>query len=407
MRFLVISQYFWPEVFKINDVVQEMTARGHKVTVLTGLPNYPDGHIFEDYKKNIDKFKNYNGAEIVRVPLIPRGKGKINLFLNYLSFALSATFIGAYKLRKIKFNSILVYEPSPITVGIPAAFFRKIKRVPVIFWVQDIWPDTLKAVGVVKSKVVLNFIGLIVAFVYKNSDLILAQSKSFIPQIKKYTSNDKKIEYFPGWAEPIFLDFYNIKPADEIVIEENSFNILFAGNIGEAQDFPAILKTVELLRESKKIKWYILGDGRSAKLVKNQIKEKNLDDNITMLGRFDLERVPSFFKHADVLLVCLKNEPIFSMTIPSKIQAYLCSGIPMIGMLNGEGAELIKDNNAGFFSSSGDSVGLAEIIKKISAMSKEELNVIGKNGKILSKNEFNRDLLMDKLESWLVDGIKN
>lgn len=406
MHLLVISQYFWPENFKINDVVHEMIQRGHKVTILTGIPNYPDGFVFKDYKDNPNKFNDFKGADIIRIPMIPRGKGKINLLMNYMSFAFNAVLIGSFKLRKLTFDSIFVYEPSPITVGIPSAFFRYTKRIPVIFWVQDLWPDTLKAVGVIKSKLILSFIGLIVSFVYKNCDLILAQSKSFIPQIKKYAPNHISIEYFPGWAEQIFEDISSNEYAEEISIDKNNFNIIFAGNIGEAQDFPAILETVEHLRGIKTIKWYILGDGRYANWVINQINERNLEDNIIMLGRFDLERVPSFFRHADALLVCLKDEPIFSMTIPSKIQAYLSSGIPIIGMLNGEGADLIKDNNAGFFSPSGDSLGLAEVIKKIASMSENERKEIGANGSHLSEEEFNRDSLMNKLESWLINGIE-
>lgn len=402
MRLLVISQYFWPETFKINDVVHEMTQRGHKVTVLTGAPNYPGGYIYENYKKDPNKYNNFKGANVIRIPMISRGKGKTSLLMNYISFAFNAVFIGYFKLRKITFDSIFVYEPSPITIGIPSAFFRYTKKIPVIFWVQDLWPDSLTAVGVVKSKLILSFIGLIVSFVYKNCDLILAQSKSFIPQIKKYAPKNKKIEYFPGWAESIFENIDDIAYAEEIPCEPKTFNIIFAGNIGVGQDFPAILKTVELIKDIKEVKWYVIGDGRHANWVNEQIKLRNLESNIIMLGRFDLERMPSFFKHADALLVTLKDEPIFSMTIPSKIQAYLSSGVPIIGMLSGEGADLIKQNKAGFFSPAGDYHGLEKIIKNLISMSEEQRRMIGENGVNLSKNDFNRLLLMNRLESWLL-----
>lgn len=403
MRLLVITQYFWPETFKINDVVQEMVKRGHKVTILTGIPNYPDGFIFEDYKNNPNKYSNYDGADIIRIPMIPRGKGKLNLLMNYISFAFNAVIVGFIKLKKMNFDAIFVYEPSPITVGIPSSFFRYTKKIPVIFWVQDLWPESLKAVGVIKSKSILSFIGLIVSFVYRNCDLILTQSKSFIPEIKKYAPENTNIKYFPGWAEPVFENINTVNYADEIKTDHETFKILFAGNIGVAQDFPAILNAVELIKDLKNIKWYVIGDGRNADWVKKQIKLRKLEKNIIMLGRFELDKMPSFFKHADALLVTLADEPIYSMTIPSKIQPYLSSGIPIIGMLNGEGAELIEENKAGFFSPSGDYHGLAEIIKNLTSMTDDQRYIIGKNCLNLSKNNFNRLLLIDKLESWFLE----
>jgi glycosyltransferase involved in cell wall biosynthesis len=403
MHLLVISQYFWPENFKINDLVNEVLSRGHKVTILTGVPNYPDGFIFKDYKENPMKYSNFYGADVIRVPIIPRGKNNLSLLLNYMSFALNAIFIGFFKLRKKRFDSILVYEPSPITVGIPSAFFRYTKKIPVIFWVQDLWPDSLKAVGVIKSKIILSLTEMIVTFVYKNCDLILSQSKSFIPEITKYAPKNTNIEYFPGWSETIFESFKITQLAKEINNDNSKFNIIFAGNIGEAQDFPAILNAAELIKHLTNIRWYIIGDGRKSDWVKKQIKLRNLEENVIMLGKFEVNRMPSFFKHADALLVSLKDEPIFSMTIPTKILSYLRSGIPIIGMLNGEGADLIKENKAGFFSSAGDYHGLTEIIKNLVSMPSEQRNLIGKNGINLSNKNFNRTLLMNKLESWLLE----
>jgi glycosyltransferase involved in cell wall biosynthesis len=244
---------------------------------------------------------------------------------------------------------------------------------------------------------------MIVTFVYKNCDLILSQSKSFIPEITKYAPKNTNIEYFPGWSETIFESFKITQLAKEINNDNSKFNIIFAGNIGEAQDFPAILNAAELIKHLTNIRWYIIGDGRKSDWVKKQIKLRNLEENVIMLGKFEVNRMPSFFKHADALLVSLKDEPIFSMTIPTKILSYLRSGIPIIGMLNGEGADLIKENKAGFFSSAGDYHGLTEIIKNLVSMPSEQRNLIGKNGINLSNKNFNRTLLMNKLESWLLE----
>ena len=155
MRILVISQYFWPENFRINDLVLALGDRGHHITVLTGEPNYPSGEIFHDYLCNKDSFRNFLGVTVIRVPVIARGKNKIKLALNYISFILSASFIGPWKLRGKEFDVIFVYEPSPITVGIPSAVMRSIKKAPVVFWVLDLWPQTLGAVGIIKSPFLL------------------------------------------------------------------------------------------------------------------------------------------------------------------------------------------------------------------------------------------------------------
>ncbi len=400
MRLLVVSQYFWPENFRINDLVAEFVKRGHQITVLTGLPNYPEGKVFEQFRADPVQYSNYQGAEIIRVPMMPRGVGGMRLMLNYLTFAASASVVGLWKLRRRKFDAIFAYEPSPITVGLPAALLRSVKRAPLVFWVLDLWPDTLQAIGVVRSHVVLQAVGKLVGFIYKRCDLILAQSKSFIPQIQKYAARDARIEYFPSWAESVF-HMNEALPADEIPLKPSSFNVMFAGNIGDAQDFPAILAAAEYLQPHAHIRWLIVGDGRMARWVADEIKRRNLQDCVLMLGRHPVERMPSFFKQANALLVSLKNEPIFAMTIPGKLQSYLAAGIPVIAMLNGEGVEVVKSSQAGLTCAAGDPVGLAATVLKLSEMSEEERESMGRNGLSVSVREFDRGTLIDRLEGWI------
>lgn len=400
MRLLVVSQYFWPENFRINDLVAEMVRRGHQVTVLTGVPNYPEGEVFPEFLVDPSLYSEYLGASIIRVPMTSRGQGRIQLMLNYLTFVVSASVLGAWKLRGQHFDTIFTCQLSPVTVGIPAIVLRRIKRVPMVFWVLDSWPDTLKAVGAVRSKVLLGAVGKLVAFIYRRCDLILAQSKSFIPQIKKHASAGKNIDYFPSWAEEVYNNRL-VLPAAEVPLKPGSFNVMFAGNIGEAQDFPAILDAAERLKTEDQIRWLIVGDGRQSAWVKEEIQRRELQDRVLMLGRFPMERMPSFFKHAQALLVSLKDEPIFSMTIPGKLQSYLASGIPIVAMLNGEGADLLVESQAGLACAAGDHVGLATAVWKLSQMSGEERNEIGRNGLAVGLREFNRDELMNKLERWL------
>jgi glycosyltransferase involved in cell wall biosynthesis len=402
MRILVVSQQFWPENFRINDLTAELVRRGHEVTVLTGAPNYPEGKVFDGFKAEPKRYEQYQGIKIVRVPIVARGSRKVTLVLNYLSYALSATVFGAYKLRGQKFDVIFTYEPSPVTVGIPAGILRRIKRAPMAFWVLDLWPETLSAVGVVRNPNLLKTVGLLVRIIYRNCDLILAQSKSFISQIRKYSGGDKRVEYFPSWSDVEFnLD--QVQPASEIVAKAGTFNILFTGNIGQAQDFASILEAVKILQHHTHIRWHIIGDGRQAQWVKSFIEKNGLEKNIVMYGQFPLERMPSFLKHADALLVSLKPDPIFAMTIPGKLQTYLSVGLPVLAMLDGEGADLVERSGVGLVSPAGNPVALAQNVLNMSEMSQDVRLSMGANGKQAMAREFERDELINKLETWLLE----
>lgn len=400
MKILVISQYFWPENFRINDLVAELLSRGHDVTILTGLPNYPDGKIFQEFKNDPDRYSEYEGAKIVRVPLIPRRNSAFWLLLNYISYFFAACTIGVFKLRRERFDVIFTCQLSPVTVGLPAALLRWIKGAPMVFWVLDLWPESLQAVGVVKSSFILGLIGRLTGFIYRHCDLILVQSKAFIPQILKYAPGARRIEYFPSWAENIFSAAEEGMAA-EVTEQADAFNVMFAGNIGDAQDFPTILAAAKKLKHHTHIRWLILGDGRAAKWVKEEIAQSDLAATVFMLGRYPLERMPSFFKHAQVLLVTLRNEPIFSMTIPGKLQSYLAAGIPIISVLNGEGADVVRASKAGIACTAGDAESLAVAVLSMSQLNRNVLLEMGLLGKHYGEAEFSRIKLMDKLENWL------
>jgi glycosyltransferase involved in cell wall biosynthesis len=403
LNLLVISQYFWPENFRINDLVQELVKRGHDVTVLTGRPNYPDGKIFADFKARPDEFAEYRGARLVRVPLIPRGSGRgLQLVLNYFSFAVCASLLGAWKLRKTPIDRIFVFEPSPITVGVPAAVLRWLRKVPVAFWVLDLWPETLEAIGAVKSRWLLRFTGVLVSWIYNRCDLILAQSKSFIPQIVRYCRYPHRIVYFASWAEAVY-DLSQVERAPEVPEQPGAFNIVFAGNIGEAQDFPAIVAAAEKLRDERAIRWIIVGDGRGAAWLREEIDRRKLQSTVLMVGRYPIERMPSFYRHADALLMSLKPDPIFSLTIPGKLQSYLAAGIPVLAMIDGEGARLINEAGAGLACSAGDSEGLARQAKKLALMTQGERQAMGRRGRDISIAEFDRNTQIGKLENWLLE----
>jgi len=401
MRLLVVTQYFWPENFRINELATELSRRGHEVTVLTGWPNYPEGQVFEDYRKDPARFAALENVRIVRAPLWPRGRSGWRLFLNFFSFAFSASLVGAWRLRGQKFDAVLVHEPSPITVGIPGAVMRALKRAPLAFWVLDLWPDTLKAVGVLKSRYLLETVGLLVRWIYGQCDLILAQSKSFKTHIARYSPNTVGIEYFPAWADNIFCLDHAIEPDASVPIAPDIFTVLFAGNIGESQDFPAILDAAESLRARNDIRWILVGDGRMSAWVAEEITRRKLAGKVIMVGRHPLERMPAFFAHADALLVSLKDDPIFSMTIPGKMQAYLGAGIPVLAMLNGEGADIVVEAQAGLVSPAGDGAALAHNIESLAATDKAERTRMGANGRRFCTAQFDRDTQIGRLENWL------
>ncbi len=402
LKLLIVTQYFYPETFKINDLALHFKKKGHNVSVLTGIPNYPGGKYYPGYGIFRKRFEIYNGIKIYRSLLIPRmNSGKVSLILNYFSFA----FFSSIKILTLKsdYDLIFVYEPSPITVGIPAIVKKIFIKSPMIFWVTDLWPESVTATTKLPSfinKLLVAFINPIVKIIYKNSDKILITSKGFLPSIINKNINKNKIIYFPQWAEKIFKP---IEPSSNIdlvnKIPKNSFKIMFAGNIGEAQDFPSIIQCAKLLKHNKKIHWIILGNGRKLNWTKRKVKQYDLEDNFHLLGSFPLIDMPGFYSYADCMLLSLKKEYIFSITVPAKIQSYMACKKPILAMIDGEAANIVNESSAGLTCASEDYKSLAKNISEISNYSKSKLNKIGQNGLEFYNMNFNRKILMHKLEN--------
>lgn len=402
MRILIVSQYFWPENFRVNDLAEDLSRRGHAVTVLTGQPNYPEGDIFPAYRADPAAFARLGDMPVVRLPIIPRRQSSIWLMLNYLSFAISASLLGVWKLRRQRFDAIFVFQTSPITAALPAILLRRLKRAPMLMWILDLWPDTLAAIGVVKSPRLLALVGRLVRFVYARCDRILVQSRAFTDKVAALAGGTDRIRYFPGWAESIFDDDgAQIVPAPELAPYADDFRIVFAGNIGEAQDFPAILDAADATRDVAGLRWIIVGDGRAAAQVREEIARRGLEDKVILLGRFPLDRMPSFFAGADALLVTLRAEPIWSMTIPGKVQSYLAAGKPLLAMLDGEGGRVIEEAGAGLVAPAGDGRALAAQARRLMAMDAAARGAMGRDGTTYGRREFDRRQMVDALEDWI------
>jgi glycosyltransferase involved in cell wall biosynthesis len=401
MHVLIVTQYFWPENFRINDLALGLKERGHRVTVLTGQPNYPNGSFFPGYGFCSRTEEWYEGIRVFRAPLIPRGKGRtFRLLLNFCSFAVAASVIGAWKCRE-RYDAILVFEPSPVTVGIPAIVVKKLVAAPILFWVQDLWPDTLSATGATESRWILRLVESLVRYIYRRCDKILVQSEAFRLPIERLGVERADIEYFPNSAEAFYQPLVLDRLPPESIHVPTGFLIVFGGNVGISQSFETILDAADLLKSYEEIHWVILGDGRRFSWVEHEVRKRGLDKAVHLLGRVPAEVMPRYYALAEVLLVTLRKEPIFSLTIPSKVQSYLACGKPIVAALDGEGARIVQDAKAGLTPAPEDAGALAEAILAMYRMPPDERRLMGLRGRTYFETHFDRALLLDRLDKWI------
>lgn len=394
VKVLLVTQYFYPENFKSNDIAFELAHRGYDVTVLTGLPNYPEGQFYKGYSFFKRRRETVNGVKIIRSWLFPRGKGGgLFLALNYFSWAFFASIDAFFIALFHKYDMILGHEPSPITQGIPAIVIRKMQKIPFYFWVLDLWPESLISAGGVSNKVVLNFFTSITKFVYNHADKILISSRSFRESILEKGDYSDKLVYFPNWAENVFEEENNY----QIPKLPSGFIVLFAGNIGEAQDFDNIMQASLILKENKEIHFVFVGDGRKRPWVEQFIQENELQETVHLMGRYPIEAMPVFFNCADALLVALKDELIFNLTVPAKIQAYMAAGKPILAMLNGEGAAILEEAKCGYAVDAGQFELLAQAIVDMKNLSKSQRLELGENGRFYNKQNFSKQKCIDHL----------
>lgn len=363
MKVLLVTQYFYPENFKSNDIAFELQKRGYEVTVLTGLPNYPSGKLFPGYSFFGKRKEVVNGVTVLRASLFLRGKGGgVRLFLNYFSWAFFASVRAFFLAMTTKFDVVFVHEPSPITQGFPAIVYKKLRKVPIYFWVLDLWPESLESAGGIKNKHILGFFRGMVKYIYNNCDKILISSKGFATSILEKGNYKDKLIYFPNWAEDAVSAG---KSNYDIPKLPDGFKVMFAGNIGVAQDVEAIMNAALELKNNKDIHFVIVGDGRSKEWACKFAEQNGLTETVHFLGRFPIEAMKTFFDNADALLVTLKDEAIFNLTVPAKMQAYLSVGKPILSMLNGEGSQIINESGAGLTANAGDYKQLSENILEL------------------------------------------
>lgn len=394
MKILVITQYFWPENFRINDICEGFKEQGHEVEVLTGLPNYPEGKIYNGYSFFYRGVKEYKGIRIRRVPMFPRGKdSSFRLALNYLSFMISAS-IGIIPLIFKKYDRIFVFQVSPITTAIPAILLAKIKNISSYIYIQDLWPETLYSIVNISNNKVRKIMKNICNWIYRKFDNILIASKGYEKILINNSIDYQKIKYFPQWAE----DFYSINDFNIKDIENKRFIVTFAGNIGKAQSVNTIIEAANLARKNKEIIWRIIGDGSEFNNIKQLIDKYSLNETVELLGRKPVRDMPKYFSASDGLLVTLKNEEILKVTLPAKIQSYMASGKPIIAAISGEGSRIIKESNSGLVGEAEDYVSLYNNVIKLYNLNVCEREKLGYNGLKFFENNFTRKNLLKRLE---------
>ncbi len=396
MKILIITQYFYPENFRINDVCLGLKERGHEITILTGKPNYPSGKYFDGYSWRNKNFEKWNGIDVYRSNLVLRGNGSaIMLFLNYFSFVFSSIF----RLYSIKsnFDKVFIFAPSPITVGIIGIVASRLYKAKSILWVHDLWPESIRIAGGIENELILNLIDKMTRFIYNHVDKILIQSEGFRSYINMQVEDKQKISYYPFYAEP----FYKIEKPEPKYLNELplGFKILFAGNIGEGQSFPTLLGAAKILKKMNiPIYWIIFGEGRMKENVEREICEFDLNEFFILKGSLPAKEMPKYFSCVDGLIVSLKKSEIFSITIPSKLQSYLACGRPIIGSLDGIGAKIINDSKSGITAKAESVHELVDAIVQLYNSTADERLLMGVNGRIYFEKEFERETLLNKLD---------
>lgn len=397
MKILVVCQHYFPETFRINDITFELAKKGHDVTVLSGLPNYPSGNVLKEYKWFKQRNQIINGVKVKRCSLVGRRKSTLMMGINYIWFAFFASLKALF--MKKNFDIVYVYQLSPITMSWPAIVVSKLKRIPLIIHCLDQWPISVTTGPISKDSFLYKVLSKISIWSYKKADRILISSKSF----EKYFENElhiskkeKGLVYYPSYAES---DYENIS-----FLENETFDLVFAGNIGPAQSVETIVKAAHHLKEYDKIKFHIVGDGLSKDDCEKLAKDNNLE-NIQFYGYHPVEEMPKYYSMADCFLITMVNNEVVNSTLPAKVQSYMLAGKPIIGAISGEVKTVIEEANCGYCCESLDDKGLAQLISN-AYNDKINFELLGKNAYDYYQNNFKKEKCISDLEKIFENTIK-
>jgi glycosyltransferase involved in cell wall biosynthesis len=397
LRVLVLTQHFWPETLRINDIAASLTEQGCEVTVLTGKPNYPTGRVFDGHRLLGVQQDSFGGCHIVRLPLVPRGRGRAwELSANYLSFILSVCVLGPWALRGRRFDVVFVYGTSPILQAVGAIWLKTLRRIPVITWVQDLWPESLMMTGFVRNRHLLRGVESMVRWIYRRSDLLLVQSPAFLEPVRE-KAGDVAVIYQPNPGES--SRWTEAAPAGASAppwVRQPGFNIVFAGNLGTVQALETVLEAARLTGPDSGIRWVLMGSGSRLPWLRERLREPGLE-HVELPGRFDPVHMPSILEQADALLVSLVSGPGLNSTIPSKIQAYLAMGKPILASIDGEGARVVGEAKAGLVCPAENAQALADSALRLRDMPTEDRLRMGASGRAYFQARFAPELVASQL----------
>lgn len=401
---LVVSQYFYPETFRINDICQEWVKRGYQVTVVTGIPNYPMGKTFQGYGLTKKRHEHWNGIEIYRIPLIPRGTNSVGMIANYLSFMVSGMIAG--KMKNIKADLVFSFEVSPMTQVLTGISFAKKLHIPHYLYVQDLWPENVMTVTGIKNPLIIRPIDKMVDYIYKNTDEIFATSPSFVEAIcsRKVKVNKDKVHYWPQYAEEFYqpLDKMAAKQVAEKygIPNDNSFKIIFTGNVGTAQGLQILPKTAEILK-NENVKFVIVGDGRYLETLRGDIERHHVRDKFILVARQSAEIIPTLLASCEIAFLSFAEDDLWKKTIPAKLQSYMACGMPVIAAAQGETARIIKESECGKCCDFGDAQQMSQMVKK---MMQSDLIEMGENGRKYFVKNYCKKMLMDEMDDFIYLG---
>lgn len=392
MKILVITQYFYPETFRVNTLVTELVSRGHDVTVLTGYPQYPQGKIYDGYGFNKPYDKVWNGARIERIRMCPRGKTPLGLLLNCYTFVHE----GAKWVKKCneKFDAVYVFEVSPVTVGLPAVEYKKKFGTPIYFNVQDLWPENVEIVLGIHNKIVIGAINKIVDKIYSASDKILCSSNSFVENIAKRGVSRDKLVFWPQFCTE--TDFAQTTKPE--CYSDEYFNIVFTGNIGEAQGLDLLVDAAERLTDTN-VRWFLVGDGRAREKLQKRVSEKNLSSVVTFIGKVSEAEANRYIHFADCAYLSFQKNKLFDMTLPAKLQSYMACGTPILAAAGGESACVVNESQCGFVCEQ-DADKLANTVRN-DVMQSIELGSMRGKAKRYFDEHFAMGLVVDHLENMM------
>ncbi|MGR3607126.1 glycosyltransferase family 4 protein [Sulfitobacter sp.] len=406
MRIAYISQYFYPEQFSNNALARSLVDKGHDVDVITCVPNYPEGVFTDGYSNKTRREDDWCGVRIHRAWTIARGQRAIQLIANYLAFVVTGIWTARKVARKHRPDISFVSMPSPVFQALVGIYLKRRFKVPLVYWVQDIWPESATYSLNLRSPVIIKPLTWLCGWIYRQADHIMVQSDAFPPMIMRFGVPSVKVSVFPNTAAEMYQPVTPDMQSEEAeMMPATGFRIIFAGNIGESQDFDTIIATAKELGDLHNVQWIIIGSGRDCDRVIARVKDTELDNRFHFLGRFPESRMPHFFAHADAMLVSLKRNNIFALTVPYKVQTYLACGKPVIASLDGEGARVISEAQAGVVAPTQSPQLLAQAITTLVQSSQTQRQQYGNNGRAYFEQNYASEILFNRLEKILADAV--